>query len=112
MAPGQEHVAARSGGGRPRWRALVEACTAKMPGVRQSAGLHSIEGLVDWDTDTDTDAALRERRGGPECPGADGLPLPPHASTQRAVTAFGFGSVQPAADRLSLLPVVKQAGMP
>lgn len=38
--------------------------------------------------------------------------LPSQVSTQRAATAVGFGSVQPVADRLSLLPVVKQAGMP
>lgn len=42
----------------------------------------------------------------------DELCLPPQVSTQRAATTVGFASVQPVADRLSLLPVVKQAGMP
>lgn len=42
----------------------------------------------------------------------DKLCLPSQVPTQRAATAVGFASVQPAADRLSLLPVVKQAGMP
>lgn len=42
----------------------------------------------------------------------DKICLPPQVSTQCAATAVGFASVQPVADRLSLLPVVKQAGMP